>query len=325
MGLRFRKSINLGSGFKVNLSGSGVGFSWGVPGFRVSKGADGKVRQTVSLPGTGLSYQTTLGGKKKSSSKSSSTKSTAKKAVGTLAAAGAAAAVGAAVKGAKKSTKSAEKPSAKSTAKSAPAVAEAEQTQGLVLTREILKSIYSTSDEPVDWAEISSSPTPTDDLYDADFWSYCHEAAQPVLQGNIDAYLQVIQDMNPYDDLLDFGENFLFGTDTSEVMEVEFTAKSKALMPSKRSIGSHEYYDLLQDYICSVAVRTARDTFALLPVDYVKIHAVDGGKLVLSVCFDRKTFTKIRFSLADPSDIVEKFPHNMDFNFVRGFAEVDEI
>lgn len=29
MGFRFRRSINLGGGFKINLSKSGIGYSWG--------------------------------------------------------------------------------------------------------------------------------------------------------------------------------------------------------------------------------------------------------------------------------------------------------
>ena len=37
MGLRFRKSINLGGGFRINLSKSGVGYSWGAKGYRVTK------------------------------------------------------------------------------------------------------------------------------------------------------------------------------------------------------------------------------------------------------------------------------------------------
>ena len=41
MGLRFRKSINLGGGFRINLSKSGVGYSWGVKGYRVTKTASG--------------------------------------------------------------------------------------------------------------------------------------------------------------------------------------------------------------------------------------------------------------------------------------------
>lgn len=56
MGFRIRKSINLGGGFRVNLSKSGVGYSWGVPGYRATKTAKGNVRKTYSVPGTGLSY-----------------------------------------------------------------------------------------------------------------------------------------------------------------------------------------------------------------------------------------------------------------------------
>lgn len=56
MGMRFRKSIKLGGGTKLNLSKSGVGISTGVKGFRVSKSTSGRSRVTASLPGTGLSY-----------------------------------------------------------------------------------------------------------------------------------------------------------------------------------------------------------------------------------------------------------------------------
>ena len=58
MGFRYRKSIRLGGGFRINISGSGIGYSWGVPGYRISKTANGKIRQTASIPGTGLSYST---------------------------------------------------------------------------------------------------------------------------------------------------------------------------------------------------------------------------------------------------------------------------
>lgn len=56
MGFRYRKSINLGGGFKINLSKSGVGYSWGTKGYRVTKTARGTTRRTYSIPGTGISY-----------------------------------------------------------------------------------------------------------------------------------------------------------------------------------------------------------------------------------------------------------------------------
>ena len=55
MGLRYRKSINLGP-LRLNLSKSGVGYSYGVKGYRVTHTANGKVRTTVSIPGTGISH-----------------------------------------------------------------------------------------------------------------------------------------------------------------------------------------------------------------------------------------------------------------------------
>lgn len=56
MGLRYRKSINFGGGFRVNISNSGVSYSWGKKGFRITKTARGTVRKTYSIPGTGISY-----------------------------------------------------------------------------------------------------------------------------------------------------------------------------------------------------------------------------------------------------------------------------
>ena len=56
MGWRYRKSINLGLGFRINLSKSGIGYSWGFPGYRTTKLANGGTRQTYSIPGTGISY-----------------------------------------------------------------------------------------------------------------------------------------------------------------------------------------------------------------------------------------------------------------------------
>ena len=61
MGLRFRKSINLGGGFRINLSKSGIGYSYGVKGLRYTKTAKGKERMTSSVPGTGISWSTETG------------------------------------------------------------------------------------------------------------------------------------------------------------------------------------------------------------------------------------------------------------------------
>ena len=63
MGLRFRKSVKMGP-VRVNFSKSGVGYSVGTKGYRVTKKANGGTRTTVSVPGTGISYVTETGAKK---------------------------------------------------------------------------------------------------------------------------------------------------------------------------------------------------------------------------------------------------------------------
>ena len=63
MGFRFRKSIKMGP-LRFTLSKSGVSASVGVKGFRVTKMANGRVRSTASIPGTGISYVKESGGKR---------------------------------------------------------------------------------------------------------------------------------------------------------------------------------------------------------------------------------------------------------------------
>ena len=64
MGLRIRKSYNLGGGFRINVSGSGVGYSWGGKGYRVTHMANGRTRRTATIPGTGISNTKTYSTKK---------------------------------------------------------------------------------------------------------------------------------------------------------------------------------------------------------------------------------------------------------------------
>ena len=130
-------------------------------------------------------------------------------------------------------------------------------------------------------------------------------------------------------------------------MEVEFCVKSDNVIPtttvtqlksgklSEKEISKSAYNELLQDYICSSAIRVARDTFALLPVGGVVIHAVDkvldtstGNDeevTVVSVLFEREKFEKTNFDRIDPSDFVNSFECNMKFTKTSGFKPVKRL
>ena len=67
MGMRFRKSVKICKGVKMNFSKSGASLSLGGRGHSVNFGGHG-AKATVGIPGTGLSYSTKVGGSHKSRS-----------------------------------------------------------------------------------------------------------------------------------------------------------------------------------------------------------------------------------------------------------------
>ena len=74
MGLRFRKSIKICKGVKVNISKSGLSLSVGTKGASLNF-SDKGTRVTAGLPGSGLSYSTMLSKNNKSSNNSKSNSS----------------------------------------------------------------------------------------------------------------------------------------------------------------------------------------------------------------------------------------------------------
>jgi hypothetical protein len=57
MGLRFRRSVRIAPGVKVNLTKTGLGLTVGPRGSHYSVHSSGRRTRTVGLPGTGLYYQ----------------------------------------------------------------------------------------------------------------------------------------------------------------------------------------------------------------------------------------------------------------------------
>ncbi len=358
MGLRFRKSVQIAKGVKLNLNKSSTSITFGTRGLHYTISSTGKKTTSVGIPGTGLSYVTTTGGskKKKSSGSSSTNRSQAQK--------------------------DAEYD------KNLQIVEEYEERI------EEIKSIHEICSEPVDWQELKDQPEPfpylgggplekearanydayeptfieklnpakvkekQDELEDAisqarqqdqqDYsdWQNLHALAQQVLAGDIDSYFYVIDEMKPYEDILDFGSNFDVGTDSPDFLEVEYHAKTARGVPdrvvsltqtgklSSKEMTKTMHYDLAQDYICSCTLRIAREMFALLPIETVVIHVEDtveddSGKkhddTVLSVLIERNQLERINFDHIDTSITIESFQCNMNFKKTQGLKPVERI
>lgn len=67
MGWRFRKSVKIAPGVRVNIGKKSTSISVGGKGYRKTFSSTGKVTTSVGIPGSGLSYTTTENTNKKKS------------------------------------------------------------------------------------------------------------------------------------------------------------------------------------------------------------------------------------------------------------------
>lgn len=328
MGLNFRKSISLGKGLKLNLSKSGPSVSFGKSGFRQSVNLKGQARTTVGIPGTGVYYTKTsnvknivggLTGKDDSKGKKSTKKDTAAKGSSTKAAKAA--------------------PAAKQVNEELIAQSKA-QLEEFAAGIEALKSVHKQSDGYIDWEAVANGAVSGQIRELQPF-------AQNVLAGDIDAYFRVIEQVGPFDDLLEYGSGFEVGTDDPKIMEIEFQVKSGDIIPTQypdmkasgeivmKDFSKSAYFELVQDYVSSTMLRVARDTFALLPVQTVIIHAVDkilnpatGNDeevTIASAKIKRDAMATLNFERIDPSDCLESFESNVKFKKTTGYSPVDRV
>lgn len=328
MGLNFRKSISLGKGLKLNLSKSGPSVSFGKSGFRQSVNLKGQARTTVGIPGTGVYYTKTsnvknivggLTGKDDSKGKKSTKKDTATK--------------GSSAKAAKAA------PAAKQVNEELIAQSKA-QLEEFAAGIEALKSVHKQSDGYIDWEAVANGAVSGQIRELQPF-------AQSVLAGDIDAYFRVIEQVGPFDDLLEYGSGFEVGTDDPKIMEIEFQVKSGDIIPTQypdmkasgeivmKDFSKTAYFELVQDYVSSTMLRVARDTFALLPVQTVIIHAVDkilnpatGNDeevTIASAKIKRDAMATLNFERIDPSDCLESFESNVKFKKTTGYSPVDRV
>lgn len=149
--------------------------------------------------------------------------------------------------------------------------------------------LWKTADETIDWTDILVSPTPTDGLTPPDKWALYHRHAQAVLQGDLAAYLAVLQAENPMADLMHYVSALDVTTVDADALRATFAPRA----------------DLQGDeYLCGMAVRIARDLFAALPILTVEVAAQQANEVLLTASFTRAQMNKVRFAFIDPVEFV---------------------
>lgn len=371
MGLRFRKSIKIAPGVKLNLGKKGVGVSVGTKGYRYSVNTSGRRTTTVGIPGTGLSYSHSTSGSKSKRSHSSGSSHKSTSSYSSL------------TQEIKRAEKIALQESYSAVVEEYCNYIHEIQSVHQNCTKQILWNTLSKSDAPFELGTAGPAETAAIEMYNnfkPSFfekifknngderrkelenkietaklndietyrsWEETVSLANRVLDGDIDSYYEVIETQNPFSALAELGSGFEFGTDSPDSMEIEFTVKSEAVIPTEsksltktgklsvKNLSKTNYYDITQDYVCSCSIRLARELFALLPIEIVIVHACDNildtntgndkDETILSIRFTKDGFKNINFEKIDASDFVETFEHNMTFKKTAGFKPVERL
>lgn len=153
------------------------------------------------------------------------------------------------------------------------------------------EQLWKTADDTVDWTDALAHDKPTDGLTSAHLWSFFHQHAARVLQGDTAAYVEVLQAANPLGDLAPYAQAFDVETINADQLTVRFTASPAYLDKEEGEV---------RRYLCAVSLRIARDLMALLPVREISVEARHEEASLLQVAFDRGELQKVRFSFIDP-------------------------
>lgn len=332
MGLRFRKSVKICDGLRLNFGKTGASVTFGSGPFKKTYNTNGNVTTTVGIPGTGIYWTET----ERRGSRNNRRTSTMQQAEQSLQSQQRDYQVAAAVEDYFIQADAAENNDVVVASESRTPVI-VSKTINIVphsqsisqvnvtdsnekkeLSAEDIRRIYLYEDAPVDWTEIIAGATADDLLMDQSVHTYCARMAPRILSGDVDAYLEVIEKMCPVDDLALYIGDYEFGTDQSSYIEVEFVARPEMVFRDSTTDV------LLEEFISAVAIRVARDLFALLPVTKVLVHVEINGNTVLSVIFTRKQLCSINFRNNSANAIVKQFSCQISSNYY-GAEDIDRM
>jgi hypothetical protein len=171
--------------------------------------------------------------------------------------------------------------------------------------------------------------------------------AEGILAFTADERLAALKKFTPFSEIAGIGSEIILNADNGMPVQATLRVHSKDIIPaeiksllqsgklSTKKMPKLRFYELHQDYVCSCAIRVAREIFCILPDEMVIVTATDSildeatGHLqelpILSVAFSRKTLLSLNIDNIDPSDSMQNFLHHMVFKKSSGFSAVEKI
>lgn len=178
-------------------------------------------------------------------------------------------------------------------------------------------------------------------------WRELIDLAEDVLKGNINAYFKAIKIVNPFEELLELGIDFEFGTDDSDIIHVEYVIDSRDIVPyyklsapkmghlNKVNLTREEYNSRVGDYISACAIKISREIFSITPVKSVLVHIVDhkfntenrqSEKItVISALIDRSKLEILEIDNIKPMKLIDNFRVSINFTLDEGLQNTSRI
>lgn len=157
------------------------------------------------------------------------------------------------------------------------------------------EEMWRLSDEYVNWTEALVNPVCPDGLTEPALWLLYHQEARAVLDGDVSAYLTVLDAAKPLDNLKPYAENFEVAVENADHILCAFDGKSAHM---NRSLPD------LRHYLAGMALRVGRDLMGLLPVDSVTVIGRYEGENLLVVTLQREQLRRVRFAVAEPEALI---------------------
>lgn len=185
-----------------------------------------------------------------------------------------------------------------------------------------------------------------DYLNELNNWEELQEISAGIKRKEPESYKNALLYFDPFSDIGELGTKISFNFEGNHI-DIDLHVNSLDVIPdyelkqtstgklSKKNMPKTRYNELYQDHICSASMRIAREVFAYLPIDYARINAMSKivntktGHLeeepILSVIFLPQTIESLNLETIDPSDSMQNFVHNMNFNKTKGFTVIEKV
>lgn len=356
MGVRFRKSFKVAPGVKFNVGKKGVSTSIGGKGLRVNSSSRG-VSVGTSIPGTGISYSKNLSSRNKRPQRTNYERLQQQQAKEEkiIEAKQEVARYEAHVEMLTSFHKEVnDQLNWQEIATSNPPFNREEEGPNFMVVKEKVQSYKPTlrdrlfnrveARKRILVEEVDMAKTSDNELYID--WQNNVKRSKEILDGEREAWEQITNEVNPFEDIKALGSTVDFAFSPNEPnVTVNLNIQNQEVVPTKvfsltktgklsqRNMAKGKYFQLYQDYVCSCAIRVAREFFAILPINTTTIHVYgevssDEGSeqgCILSVKITRHEIEGIDFDNIDCSDTIETFTHKMKFLKTKGLKLIEEV